>query len=178
MDRQGNRGPRGVPQGVYACRGVEQWIALSVETDEQWSALVDQLGRPEWAAGDELACRGDRRSAHDEIDEGLVAWFGDRDRDDTVEKLLSAGVPVAPVWDQTHLDSLPQLMARGFFQPVDHPFAGRVELPGIGMRSPRLDLRYRAAAPTIGQHTEEVLCGVLGLGVDDLARLRADRVIA
>ncbi len=177
MDRQGNRGPRAVPQGVYACRGVEQWIALSIETDQQWAAMGEQLGRPAWAVDARLANRAGRRRAHDAIDEKLNAWFANLDRDETVTRLLVAGVPAAPVWDQTDQDSLPQLVARRFFQPVDHPFAGRLELPGIGMRSRGLDLRYRAAAPTIGQHTEDVLREMVGLGDEDLSLLRRDGAI-
>jgi len=178
LDRQGNRGPRAVPQGVYACAGVERWVALSIETDDQWASFVELLGRPAWAVDAELANRAGRRDAHDAIDEELGAWFAGRDRDATVEQLLTAGIPAAPVWDQTDQDALPQLVARQFFQTVEHPFAGTLGLPGIGMRSPDLDLAYRAAAPTIGQHTDEVLRGILGLGDDDLARLRADGAIA
>src|SRR5439155_26372304 len=44
LDRQGNRGPRAVPQGVYACVGVERWVALSIETDDQWASFVELLG--------------------------------------------------------------------------------------------------------------------------------------
>ena len=46
--RYGNRGPAAAPQGLYACAGWEQWLALAVATDEQWSAL----------------CRGDRAARY------------------------------------------------------------------------------------------------------------------
>ncbi len=36
MQRDGNRSPWAAPQGVYACLGVEQWLAISVATDDQW----------------------------------------------------------------------------------------------------------------------------------------------
>src|SRR5437879_7069955 len=173
LDRQGNRGPRAVPQGIYTCAGTEQFVALSVVTDEQWDAVAALIGRPGWFADGRAA----RRAAHDEIDAVLASWFADVDRDETVDALLAAGVPAAPVWSQTDQDALPQLVARHFFQTVDHPLAGAVSLPGIGMRSSALDVAYRAAAPTIGQHTDDVLRGILGLGDDELARLRADGAI-
>jgi crotonobetainyl-CoA:carnitine CoA-transferase CaiB-like acyl-CoA transferase len=47
-ERLGNRCRERAPQGVYRCEGDERWVALSVE-DEQWPALVDLLGAPEWA---------------------------------------------------------------------------------------------------------------------------------
>ena len=51
--RLGNRDPRLAPQGTYPCRGQDQWIALTVANDAQWSALVDlvddeRLRRPAW----------------------------------------------------------------------------------------------------------------------------------
>ncbi|MEU8139216.1 CaiB/BaiF CoA-transferase family protein [Streptodolium elevatio] len=152
MDRQGARGPGAVPQGVYRCAGEEQWAALAVETDEQWQALARLTG---WGA--DLATRAERRARHDEIDERLAAWFADRDRDATAELILNAGVPAAPVWDQMLQDELPQLVARHFYQPLEHPIAGTVRHPGIGMHSQQLDLTLRGPAPTLGQHTEEVL---------------------
>src|SRR4029077_1610459 len=49
LGRDGNRGPVAAPQNLYACRGTEQWLALAVATDAQWSAFVEVLGRPAWA---------------------------------------------------------------------------------------------------------------------------------
>ncbi|MCU1378619.1 MAG: caib/baif family protein [Acidimicrobiales bacterium] len=177
LDRQGNRGPRAAPQGVYPCAGDEQWVALAVATDAQWDALVTVLDRPAWALAPELADRAGRRAAHDDVDAHLARWLADRDRDRTVEQLLAAGIPAAPVWDQNAQDQLPQLVARGFTQTVEHPVAGPVATPGIGMRSSQLDIAYRAPAPTVGQHTGAVLREVLGLGGDDLARLVSEGAI-
>jgi crotonobetainyl-CoA:carnitine CoA-transferase CaiB-like acyl-CoA transferase len=173
LEREGNRGPRAAPQGIYPCAGEEQWVALAVATDEQWDAVVRLVDRPDWAGLD----RAERRARHDEIDDGLLAWFAGRDRDATVELLLDAGVPAAPVWDQNLQDQLPQLVARGFAQVVEHPIAGAVATPGIGIRADGLDLAYRAAAPTVGQHTGEVLAEVLGLSDAELDGLRAQGAI-
>jgi crotonobetainyl-CoA:carnitine CoA-transferase CaiB-like acyl-CoA transferase len=156
---------------VYACVGHEQWVALSVTTDESWLALVGVLGAPEWATAAELATRAGRRAAQDRIDAELAAWFDSRDRDDTVDALLRAGVLAAPVWDQMIQDELPQLAERGFTQVLEHPVAGPVGYPGTGLRSEQFDNSYRAPAPTVGQHTAEVLREKLGLTEDELAAL-------
>ena len=71
-------------------------------------------------------------------------WFAGRDRDDTVDTLLAAGVPAAPVWDQMIQDELPQLAERGFTQWIEHPLAGLVGYPGTGLRADRFDNAYRA----------------------------------
>src|SRR5262249_32783037 len=55
LERRGNRGPGAAPQNVYACAGDDRWLALAIATDEQWAALRDALGDPEWARDPELA---------------------------------------------------------------------------------------------------------------------------
>jgi crotonobetainyl-CoA:carnitine CoA-transferase CaiB-like acyl-CoA transferase len=177
LERQGNRGAPGAPQGVYACAGDEQWVALSIVTDDEWRALVEVLGAPAWAADPSRCTRAGRRAAHDEIDAELSRWFDGRDRDETVDALLAAGVLAAPVWDQMIQDELPQLAERGFTQWLDHPIAGPVGYPGTGVRSPDFDNSYRAPAPTVGQHTAEVLREKLGLTDDELADLHQTGVI-
>ena len=64
LERQGNRGPNGAPQGVYACRGDEQWVAVSILTDDHWRSLGAVLGDPAWALEPDLAtpCRPARPS--------------------------------------------------------------------------------------------------------------------
>jgi crotonobetainyl-CoA:carnitine CoA-transferase CaiB-like acyl-CoA transferase len=177
LEREGNRGPRGAPQGVYACRGDEQWIAVTVADDDAWRALCRVLGDPEWTRDSALAHGAGRRARHDDIDRELTTWFATRDRDDAVARLVQAGVHAAPVWDQNRLDEQPQLAARDFVQWLEHPVAGPVPHPGIGVRSPQFDTRYRAPAPTVGQHTTEVLHGRLGVGEDELDLLATEGII-
>ena len=77
----------------------------------------------------------------------------------------------------TALDD-PQLRARGFFEPVVHPLVGEQEYPGWPMRfSAGPDRYWSEPAPLLGQHTEAVLGGELGVDGDELARLRERHVI-
>jgi crotonobetainyl-CoA:carnitine CoA-transferase CaiB-like acyl-CoA transferase len=178
LERDGNRGPHGAPQGAYACAGDEQWVALTVGSDDEWSRLVRVLGAPTWATAPELATGAGRRARHDEVDREIGAWFAGRDRDSTVAELIAAGVHAAAVWDQNVQDALPQLAGRGFTQPLEHPLAGTVGYPGTGMRASGFDIAYRAPAPTVGQHTDAVLREVLGLTEDVIADLAARGITA
>jgi crotonobetainyl-CoA:carnitine CoA-transferase CaiB-like acyl-CoA transferase len=176
LERQANRGPA-APQGVYQCAGDDRWVALAVETDDHWEALRRVMDEPDWADASDLAYPAGRRRRHDWMDRELSAWFAEVDRDEVVAELLAAGVPAAPVWDQMALGELPQLANEGFFQRVHHPVVGDVDLPGIGLRSPQIDFAYRAAAPTLGQHTAAVLRDRLGCDDDELAILVAEGAI-
>jgi crotonobetainyl-CoA:carnitine CoA-transferase CaiB-like acyl-CoA transferase len=178
LERAGDRGAPGAPQGVYACAGDEQWVALSITDDREWDALIEVMGDSSWAGDPAFATGAGRRACHDEIDARLAAWFADRDRDHTVEQLLGAGVRAAPVWDQMIQDELPTLARRGFTQWLEHPVAGRVGYPGTGVHADTFDNSYRAPAPTVGQHTREVLTEQLGLTDAELDRLAAAGITA
>ena len=70
-----------------------------------------------------------------------------------------------------------QLEARGYYQEIEHPIAGRQRFPGWPFRiSPGPLCHHLTAPPTLGQHNVEVL-RKLGLSDDEVARLRADQII-
>jgi len=180
MRREGNRSPEAAPQGLYPCSGHQvsdnpRWIALSVASEAHWQALLDWLGRPDWATrvGADLQSR---RSRQDELDEGLRGVFAERDRDVCVEELIAAGVPAAPVVDPRGLSEHPQLLARGFVEALEHPVVGRQTTMGAPFRYASVDHWLRHAAPVLGQHNAEIL-RELGHSEDEIAALAAEKVI-
>ncbi len=182
MQREGNRSPAAAPQGLYPCRGHDaaarpRWLALSVETDAQWRALVGVLGEPPWAKDAALATLAGRRAAHDAIDAELRPWAAARELDAAVAELLAAGVPAAPVADPRTLPRNPQLAARGFHERLAHPVAGAHAFPGPPFRYASVERWLRAPAPTLGQHGREVLAELAGLAAAELDALAADGVI-
>jgi len=71
----------------------------------------------------------------------------------------------------------PQVRARGIRVELDHPVAGKLPTVASPMRFSATPLEYRAAPPLLGEHTEEVLRGLLGKGAPEIARLRAEGII-
>ncbi len=180
-ERAGNRGPLGAPQGIYACAKKEAWLALSIENDAEWLALCDSLGRRDWSTDARFATDETRRAHHDELDGLLAAELARRELEPMVGALLSAGVPVAQVMRPEEVGVNPQLRARGFFETLRHPAAGKVAYPGFGARSAtRVEHKAKLHAgppPLLGQHNREVLGGLLGLTDAELAELERTRVI-
>ena len=170
--RDGNRGPAAAPQGVYPCAGVDRWVAIAVETDEQWAALRGALGDLSWAAPAALATAAGRRAAHDTLDKHLAAWTGGRDADDVADALCAAGVPAAAVIPAPYVVRNPQIRARRLFEVEHHPVTGDHEVPGLPFRMSGVDAWVSRPSPTLGQHTVEVLLEA-GFGDDDLAALEA-----
>ena len=174
--REGSRSPWAAPQGVYATDTPERWLVVSVATDEQWSALVDALGRPDWATDSELRTHAGRRARHDLLDEKLGAWAAETDLDKAVDLLLSAGVPVAPAVDARLTSEHPQYVARGYYEYPDHPIIGVRAHPSVPFRFTGVDHWIRTASPTLGQHNHEILAD-LGLSDDEIAELEATDLI-
>jgi crotonobetainyl-CoA:carnitine CoA-transferase CaiB-like acyl-CoA transferase len=178
LGRHGNRGPAAAPQGLYACSGSGAWLALAIVTDEQWHALVELLGHPDWAEDPSLATVAGRRQAHDLIDEGLEEYFRRQQLDRMVPMLQDAGIPAAPVVPAGYIDRDPRMRARNFFEPVEHPIMGRHEFPGWPMRSSGWpDHWYDHPAPRLGEHTVAVLQNELGLDAEAIEALWNDHVI-
>jgi crotonobetainyl-CoA:carnitine CoA-transferase CaiB-like acyl-CoA transferase len=175
--RDGNRGPAAAPQGLYACTGPESWVALAVETDEQWRALVRVIGASELADDPSLATRTDRRRHHDRIDTAIAAWAVARDVDAGVAALNRAGVPAARVADPRLASEQPQLAARGYFERIEHPIAGTHPTPTLPWRARGVDRWILRPAPLLGEHNTDVLGDRLGCTDAELAALEADGVI-
>lgn len=177
IGRTGNRATTAAPRGVYACRGEDQWLAISVSSDAEWKALREAMGDPEWARHQDLQTFEGRAQQHDLLDRMLGAWTEAFDRDDAVTRLASVGVPVGACWDPRLIGSHPQLLHRGLFEAVDHSFTGSYRAPGPPYRFGSVAKWLTHAAPTLGQHNNEVLGGLLGLTDIEILDLEAAGVI-
>ncbi|WP_231969199.1 MULTISPECIES: CaiB/BaiF CoA-transferase family protein [unclassified Mycobacterium] len=183
LERDGNRGPRAAPQNLYRSADVDEfgrsdsWVAIAVNTDEQWEALSAAIGSPSWATDPTLATAGGRKERHADIDARLSAWCGCRGGDEIVATLWDAGVPVAKVMQPHRQTELDQLTFRGFFEEVDHPVNGPARLSTVPIRSSGGPSKFHTQhAPLLGQHNHELLAE-LGLSDAEIAQLAADGVI-
>ena len=183
LERAGNRGPTAAPQNLYRSADTDEfgrldsWVAIAVETDDQWNSLGHALGSPSWATDPSLATIVGRRAQHDAIDEHLAAWCADRSSDDIVAILWNAGVPVAKVMQPHRQTELEQLSFRDFFEVVDHPVNGPARLSTVPIRfSTGPGPFHTQPAPLLGQHNHELLAE-LGLSASEIAELEADGVI-
>lgn len=174
LERDGNRSAHAAPQGTYPC-GDDEWLAVSVVDDRQWQALVGVVGDPR-LDDETLRSAAARHARHDDIDTAIAAWAAQRPRPEALDLLLRAGVPAAPVWNQSFIDEIDHLAARGYWQRVEHPVVGEVQLPASGMWSRSLDLAYPGAAPLLGADTDDVLLGT-GIAPDELAALRERGIV-
>jgi len=183
LERAGNRGPTAAPQNLYRTADLDErgdpdcWVAIAVATDGQWGALTEALDRPAWATDPALSTTTERARRHDVIDEHLAAWCAARGSDEIVELLWPAGVPVAKVMQPHRQGDVPQLVARGFFEVLEHPVSGVARHSTLPIKfSGGPDRRHLRHAPLLGEDNRDVLEG-LGLAEAEIAELEADGII-
>lgn len=170
--RIGNRDRFRAPQGCYPCAGDDAWLAIAVETDEQWHALQQVIG-----CALDCPTNADRLAAHDAIDATLAAWTTIREAPSAMRDLQSAGVPAGVVQRSSDLLADPQYEHRGFYRYLEHGEMGRIPYAGHQYRISGYDNGPRGPAPMLGEHSFEVLTELLGLSEDDLSAAFASGAI-
>jgi crotonobetainyl-CoA:carnitine CoA-transferase CaiB-like acyl-CoA transferase len=172
-----NRDSSMVPHGVYRCRGEDAWLAIAVENDAQWAALCAVMGRPELAADERYATLPARWQREAEIDALLNTWAGEQDKQPAMAALQAAGVPAGAVLDGRDLLEDPQLRSRKFYQSVVHPVGGAQRQRTWPFHLGRTPADIQRPAPTLGQHTREILTELLGFSGSEIDHLEAEGVI-
>lgn len=175
--RAGNQDRDAAPHGVYPCTGDDQWCAIAVLNDTQWTALRRVMGDPAWARDKNLDTAAGRLARRDEIDEKLARWTRDRSASEAVEELIKVDVPAGIVQRSSDLLRDPQYAHRNFYREHEHPVIGNSPYAGHQFRIRGYDSGPRFAGPTIGQHSYEVMAEVLGIGDEEIAELIAEGAI-
>src|SRR5579875_29892 len=176
--RLGNADRLWHPSGVYPCLE-GRWLALAVENDAQWQALLHEMGSSGTPlARPELAHAAGRIAARDEIDTHLSAWTAPQEVDALAERLQRAGVPAAPAQNAEQVFHDPHLRARGFWQMIEHPGYGPRPVYAAPYRFGTEPLPIRRAAPRVGEDNELVLRDLLGLSAEQFSAYVAAEAIA
>ncbi len=160
------RGPRPqalrAPHGCYRCAGDDAWIVVSVGDDAQWQALCRVLQRADLARDPALAQAPGRHAAQAQLDAALGAWCLPRSADAAMQVLQQAGVSAGVVRPMAQVLQDPHLRARGFWAEVARAHVGHYQSSTTPYRLLGQPMPIRHAAPTLGEHNDQVLRQLLG----------------
>ena len=175
--RQGNHDPHMSPHSVYPASGHDQWVAIAVSSDDEWRAMCEVAGHPEWTEDPRFVDLESRKSNEEELDRLISEWTIRESPYGLMYTLQEAGVAAAPVMSVFDLVASRHLLERGYFVEIDHPEVGPRMTPGIPVKfSGMPDLNYYPA-PILGQHNEFVFKKIVGLDDETYDRLVAEKVI-
>ena len=173
--RIGNLHPNIVPYQPF--KTADGDVILACGNDNLFRKFCAAAGCAELAEDPRFSGNGKRVENRAELTRLLQAVFAGRSTRVWVELLEGAGIPNGPINDVAQVYEEPQVKARGIRVDLDHPVAGKLPTVASPMRFSATPIEYKLAPPVLGQHTEEILRGLLQLDDAAIAKLRAEGTV-
>lgn len=164
------------PQGVYQCSGIERYLAISVETSEQWNMLATIIPELELLAStyESFEKRWENR---EQINNAIASWTLSQDAFKLEATLIDRGIPASVVMRPLDVYYDPQIEARKLKQVLNHTECGEVVHFGFPTRFSAKEQMVRSAPPCIGEHNDYVMQSLLNLSEDQIRELYASGAI-
>ncbi len=176
---QGNDDDRGAPWGVFRCAANgdfdENYAVICVRDDADWRHLCAAMGQPVIAA--QYATTPERLAARDAVNAIVTRWARGLSPGEVMTACQAANVPAGAMLSSLEQFDDPQLIARGFFVPVDQQLSGPLVFDGPAFTATGMLGALIEQAPILGQHTREVCTEVLRLSGDEIDALIASGAI-
>ena len=173
--RMGNAHQAIVPYHVF--RAADEFLIVAVGNDSQFAKFCEVIGEGGWPR-DERFATNPARVRHRDL---LVGLIGERLKEraarDWLASLAAAGVPSGPINDLAQVFADSQVRHRGMEVRAPHAAAGEVRMVASPVKFSETPITYGVAPPRLGEHTQAVLEGVLGLAPAEIEALRAKGVI-
>ncbi|MDR2260258.1 MAG: CoA transferase [Azoarcus sp.] len=173
--RQGNAHANIVPYQVFRCK--DGYMVLAVGNDSQFVKFCEIIGHPELAQDERFIKNAGRVRNRETLIPILRDILAERNVGDWVAPLESSGVPAGPINDIAQTFAHPQVKHRKMKVELPHPLSGTVPLVANPIHFSKTPVSYRAAPPTLGQHTKEVLSTLAGMTEADIQALSAKGAI-
>ena len=173
--RFGNGHPSIVPYTTY--QAADAMIAIGIGNERQFGRIAEVLGHPEWANDPRFTSNRARVENRDVIDGFINEALSHDDADVWLDKLKAVGVPSGRINSVADALDDPHTAARDMIETVEHSTIGALKMLGIPFKFSDTACSVRRAPPTLGQHSDEILAGELGLDAKAIAELRQAKVI-
>ena len=160
--------------GMYET--ADGYIILAAGNDNMWLRICDALGKPEWLKDARFQNRELRTQNGDVLEGEIAAWLKRRTTKQADETLSGYSIPCAPVNTTEQAAQEPQLHEREIMMEVPDPVAGTMWVSGKSIKFSRTPMVV-GAAPTVGQHTREILQGIIGYTDEQVEALVDEEVV-
>ncbi|HKS90400.1 MAG TPA: CoA transferase, partial [Tepidiformaceae bacterium] len=173
----GNDDGRMAPHGVFPCSGEDRWVAVAIDTQQEWQALCAVIGRPELVDDSRFATPEARRANREQAGDAIAAWTRSRTPHAVQAALQGAGVAAGAVLDAGELLRDPHVAARRGMVSVDVPGVGETPYPRLAFTLSSSAVGPFSAAPGYGADARDILPTLEGYGGPEYERLVAAGVI-
>jgi crotonobetainyl-CoA:carnitine CoA-transferase CaiB-like acyl-CoA transferase len=173
--RRGNEHPTIVPYETF--EAADGWINLGVANDDLWQRFCAAAERQDLKTDARFARASDRVRNRDVLVPLVKTIIKQRTRDEWLKRLDKAGVPSGAIRTVGEVCESKVLEARGMVAEMQHPSAGLVKGIKSAMHLSETPLDAYAPPPRLGEHTREILTGILGYSASEFDRLARDKVV-
>lgn len=173
--RLGNAHPNIVPYQDFPT--ADGYMILAIGNDGQFARFCEAAGQPALAADPRFATNRARVENRAVLIPLLKKLTVERNTGDWIAMLEALAVPCGPINTLADVFADPQVVARGMKVTMPHPAAGSVPQVASPMKLSATPVDYRLPPPMLGEHTEAILAGTLGLDAETIAGLRASGVV-
>jgi formyl-CoA transferase len=171
--RSGSVLPGVAPSNVYpTADGAE--VVVAANADNVFVRLCEAMGRPDLGTDGRFATHQSRGVHMVELDALVGAWTATAPCDEVLARLEAHGVPAGRIFTAPDMLSDPQYLARDMVRRLTSSQGWEVPMTGVVPRFTSTPGTIRHAGPALGQHTDEVLHELLGLGPDEIGALRSE----
>ncbi|KAJ9353532.1 hypothetical protein DTO027B9_5234 [Paecilomyces variotii] len=146
--------------------------------DRLFGVLSDRLGHPEWKEDPRFVTNSVRVKHRADIDGMIEEITKQKTTQEWLEIFEGSGMPYAAVNDIQGTLNHKHVQARGMVQEIEHPACGPIKLVNTPIKYSHANPSIRTPPPTLGQHTDEVLGGILGYGENEIRQLKKDGVVS
>jgi crotonobetainyl-CoA:carnitine CoA-transferase CaiB-like acyl-CoA transferase len=153
-------------------------VFVGVVSDAQWQAFCRAFDRADWASDPALAANNQRVRARETLMPEIRALFAGFGKAELLSRCEAANLPFAPITRPEELVDDPHLLASEGMVSVTAKDGVRADLPNLPLSIDRRRPRLRQDVPTSGQHTREILLGVLGLDAERVDALERAGAVA
>jgi crotonobetainyl-CoA:carnitine CoA-transferase CaiB-like acyl-CoA transferase len=174
--RIGNRDAEMAPHGVFPVKGEDRWIAIAIVNDSEFAVLCEALGAPAMAKDPRYASTAVRLVNVEQLDDEVGRLTRRFERDELVRRLTEQNLCAGPVYSAFDLIEDPVFAESGTMVKLQHKECGERLTPVLPVSFSGFRPQYWAA-PLAGEHTDEVLREILAMEDEEIAALRAERVL-
>ena len=175
-ERAGNRLPNSAPLDNYETKD-GRYVCIAAAGNVLFPRLAKAMGREDLLEDPRYATLADRAKNADAINDEVAAWCRQNSLAEIERRLIEHKVPVSGIYTADEIAADPQVKARRSIVGVEDPTLGTVRQQAPVPRLERTPLEIQRGAPTLGQHTAEVLKELLGMSDAELESLENDGVI-
>lgn len=173
--RWGTSHPSIVPYKAFKTRDGD--ILLGGGNDRLYGILCNSLGKPEWATDDRFKSNALRVQNRDVLEGMLEQETRQKTTQELLDMFEGSGMPYAAINDVQDTLKHEHVVARDMVKEVEHPACGPIKLVNTPVKWSASTPGIRRAPPTLGQHTDEILEGVLAMDRAEVEALRGEGVI-